>query len=54
MFRRKKRDDDDLEDYALSPEDQALEDAELLALIDAQQTDEDVDDGAGPSRPTGP
>jgi hypothetical protein len=36
VFRRKKNDEDDLEDYALSPEDQALEDAELLAIIDAQ------------------
>src|SRR5690348_16422384 len=35
VFGRKKR-EDPLEDYALSPEDQALEDAELLAIIDAQ------------------
>ncbi|MEO6205759.1 MAG: DUF3710 domain-containing protein, partial [Mycobacteriales bacterium] len=42
MFGRKKHTDvgdssqDDLEDYALTPEDQALEDAELLAEIDAK------------------
>jgi len=52
--RKKRREEDDLEDYALSPEDQALEDAELLALIDAQLGDEDGDEGAAPSRPKGP
>ena len=39
MFGRKKR-AEDLEDYALSPEEQALEDAELLAIIDASLGDE--------------
>ena len=41
MFGRKKR-EDDLEDYALDPEDQALEDAELLAIIDAQLAAEEA------------
>lgn len=61
MFGKKKRNDeasdvdelDDLEDYALSPEDQALEDAELLAEIDARLAAEE----AAPveiSRPKGP
>lgn len=54
MFGRKKRQEDDLEEYVLSPEDQALEDAELLALIDAQLGDDDVEEGAGASRPKGP
>ncbi len=54
MFRRKKR-EDDLEDYALSPEDQALEDAELLAIIDAQLAEEAAAEEAdGFTRPTGP
>ncbi|MCW2665661.1 MAG: hypothetical protein JWN57_623 [Frankiales bacterium] len=53
MFGRKKK--DDLEDYALDPEDQALEDAELLAIIDAQ-LDTEPDDGAATEvgRPQGP
>jgi hypothetical protein len=55
VFGRKKKDDDDLEDYALSPEDQALEDAELLAIIDAQLGDEsDEPEAAEPTRPQGP
>lgn len=53
MFGRKKRDQDDLEAYALSPEDQALEDAELLALIDSKHEDA-PEEAAGPPRPTGP
>jgi len=54
VFGRKKRDDvDDLEDYALSPEDQALEDAELLALID-QKLEEEPDQTDAPARPQGP
>jgi hypothetical protein len=53
VFGRKKRGEDDLEDYALTPEEQALEDAELLALIDAELGDDDVDD-EGPARPKGP
>jgi hypothetical protein len=54
VFGRKKRHEDDLEDYALTPEDQAREDAELLALIDAKLEDDDSDDESGPSRPKGP
>jgi hypothetical protein len=57
VFGRKKKsaDEDDLEEYALSPEDQALEDAELLAIIDQQLGDEaDAPDVAPPSRPEGP
>ncbi|GAC1440992.1 MAG: DUF3710 domain-containing protein [Mycobacteriales bacterium] len=56
MFGRKKREEDDLEEFALSPEDQALEDAELLALIDARlEHDSDEPDVAGPpARPQGP
>jgi hypothetical protein len=52
VFGRKKR-EEPLEDYALSPEDQALEDAELLALIDEQLAEEEQAP-ADPSRPTGP
>jgi hypothetical protein len=40
VFGRKKR--DDLEDYALSPEEQAIEDAELLAIIDAKLAAEEA------------
>ena len=40
MFGRKKR--DDLEYYALSPEEQEIEDAELLAIIDAQLAAEEA------------
>ena len=55
MFGRKKPPAEDLEDYALSPEDQALEDAEPLATIDAQLSDDDVEQGeGGPARPQGP
>ena len=60
MFGRKKK-EDDLEDYALSPEDQALEDAELLAIIDAQLAAEEAaeasgatDDGTELTPPQGP
>jgi hypothetical protein len=53
VFGRKKR-DDDLEDYALSPEEQALEDAELLALIDAKLEDEEPAEATAPPRPRGP
>ncbi|MBK5305718.1 MAG: DUF3710 domain-containing protein [Frankiaceae bacterium] len=58
MFRRKKQ-EDDLEDYALDPEDQALEDAELLAIIDAQlaaeaETETEAGGGDGDRRPEGP
>lgn len=56
MFGRKKQ-QDDLEDYALSPEDQELEDAELLALIDEKLGDGPEESGSaatGPTRPTGP
>jgi len=53
VFGRKKRDEDDLDDYALSPEDQALEDAELLALID-QQVEEDPATVEPAVRPKGP
>ncbi len=66
MFGRKKRndeapagndlgdlgDDADLEDYALSPEDQALEDAELLAEIDARLAAEEA--AVEIARPQGP
>ena len=48
MFGRKKK-EDDLEDYALSPEDQALEDAELLAIIDAQLAAEEAAEASGGS-----
>ena len=55
MFGRKKQEEDDLEDYALSPEDQALEDAELLAIIDAQLATEaaagEVEEIARPAGP---
>ena len=55
MFGRKKTEEDDLEDYALSPEDQALEDAELLAIIDAQLAeDADAEEEKDPARPKGP
>ncbi|MDT7546308.1 MAG: hypothetical protein QOE99_2418 [Actinomycetota bacterium] len=56
MFGRKKRaDEDDLEDYALDPEDQALEDAELLAIIDAQLAVEaETEEPVAPGRPAGP
>jgi len=56
VFGRKKRDDDlddDLEDYALSPEDQALEDAELLKEIDARLAAEEAA-GVEVTRPQGP
>jgi hypothetical protein len=54
VFGRKKQ-EDDLEDYALSPEDQALEDAELLAIIDAQLAEEAAaEQEAGLVRPDGP
>jgi hypothetical protein len=46
VFGRKKK-EDDLEDYALSPEDQALEDAELLAIIDAQLAAEEAAEASG-------
>lgn len=50
MFGRNKR-EDPLEDYALDPEDQALEDAELLAIIDTQLAAEaQAGDGEGPIR----
>jgi hypothetical protein len=55
VFGRKKR--DDLEDYALDPEDQELEDAELLAIIDAQLAAEEAagqESADGPARPQGP
>ncbi|MCU1591711.1 MAG: hypothetical protein JWP11_2967 [Frankiales bacterium] len=52
MFGRKKQ-EEDLEDYALSPEDQALEDAELLAIIDEQLAAE-PEESEAPSRPKGP
>ena len=60
MFGRKKRSDegdvaqghDDLADYALSPEDQELEDAELLAEIDARLATEEST--AEVVRPQGP
>jgi hypothetical protein len=54
VFGRKKR-EDPLEDYALSPEDQELEDAELLAIIDAQLAEEAAEEAsAGLVRPQGP
>jgi hypothetical protein len=54
VFGRKKQ-EDDLEDYALSPEDQELEDAELLAIIDAQLAAEEAAGSADEaSRPQGP
>ena len=53
MFGRKKR-DEDLEEYALTPEEQALEDAELLAIIDAQLEQEETAEPAAPGRPEGP
>ncbi|MDT7538122.1 MAG: hypothetical protein QOI82_1707 [Actinomycetota bacterium] len=54
MFGRKKR-EDPLEDYALSPEDQALEDAELLAIIDEQLAEEaEAEQAGGTVRPQGP
>jgi hypothetical protein len=54
VFGRKKR-EEDLEEYALDPEDQALEDAELLAIIDAQLAAEaEADSVDGASRPEGP
>ena len=63
VFGRKKRSDegdeagagqelDDLADYALSPEDQELEDAELLAEIDARLAAEES--SAEVARPQGP
>lgn len=56
MFGRKKRKDgadehDELEKHALSPEEQALEDAELHAILDEQEA---AGVPAGPSRPEGP
>ncbi|MCW2723322.1 MAG: hypothetical protein JWN35_243 [Frankiales bacterium] len=51
MFRRKKQ--DDLENYALSPEDQALEDAELEAELDASEAAGD-ETPAELVRPQGP
>lgn len=56
MFGRKKHQEDDLEDYALSSEDQALEDAELLGIIDAQLTTEPAEpaEPAEVARPQGP
>jgi hypothetical protein len=54
VFGRKKR-ADPLEDYALDPEDQALEDAELLAIIDAKLAEEAAAEEAdGLVRPSGP
>lgn len=55
MFGRKKR-EEPLEDYALDPEDQALEDAELLAIIDAKLAEEEAAEQAPAevSRPDGP
>ena len=55
MFGRKKK-EDPLEDYALDPEDQALEDAELLAIIDAKlaaegETGEEPDEAGRPQGP---
>lgn len=54
MFGRKKR--DDLQDYALSPQDQELEDAELHALLDAREAEEAAapPPPGEPSRPQGP
>lgn len=45
--------DDDLSDYALSPEDQELEDAELLAEIDARLAAEEASE-VEVTRPQGP
>lgn len=55
MFGRKKNKDgsDDLEQYALSEEDQAREDAELLAIIDEQEA-EAAQQPAELARPQGP
>ena len=54
MFGRKKR-EEPLEDYALDPEDQALEDAELLAIIDKQLAQETAaEEAGGLVRPRGP
>jgi hypothetical protein len=54
VFGRRKH-EDSLEDYALDPEDQALEDAELLAIIDAQLAEEAASEEAGGLvRPEGP
>jgi hypothetical protein len=54
VFGRKKR-EEDLEDYALSPEDQELEDAELLAIIDSELAAEAEAGGSDEvTRPTGP
>lgn len=54
MFGRKKR-EDPLEDYALDPEDQALEDAELLAIIDKELAEEAAaEEAGGLVRPEGP
>jgi hypothetical protein len=54
VFGRKKR-EEPLEDYALSPEDQALEDAELLAIIDKQLAEEAAaEEAGGLTRPEGP
>lgn len=54
MFGRKRREpQDDLADYALSPQDQELEDAELLAEIDARLAAEEAE-AAVPGRPQGP
>ncbi len=57
MFGRKKRSDgtdqgDDLSEYALSPEDQELEDAELLAEIDSRLAAEEI--ATEVPRPEGP
>lgn len=57
MFGRKKRaDEEDLEEYALDPEDQELEDAELLAIIDANLAAEGdaEEESSAPGRPSGP
>jgi Protein of unknown function (DUF3710) len=54
VFGRKKR-EEPLEDYALSPEDQELEDAELLAIIDQQLAEEaSAEESGGLTRPQGP
>ena len=58
VFGRKKK-QDDLEDYALTPEEQALEDAELLAIIDAELAAEQSAEGGAadsdePLRTRGP
>jgi hypothetical protein len=50
VFGRKKHDDvEDLEKYALSPEEQEIEDAELLAIIDAQLAAEEAAAASGGS-----